>query len=116
MNPEEREQLRLEILENSDKMKLADKITDHFDLEAIDMTWEDSKIIEGFMKQMKQVGFLKLINIPEFDEIELYYWTKWYYSQSEEEKAPIVRKPYNPKSPNSYRGLIPFLENDPSYK
>ncbi len=29
---------------------------------------------------MENIGFLKLVNIPNYDEVELYYWTKWFFS------------------------------------
>ncbi len=68
------------------------------------------------MNQLEEIGFLKITNIPGFDEVEIYYWTKWLFSLPDDQKEKLLRRPYNKNSKNIYRGLIPFLKDDPSHK
>lgn len=80
------------------------------------MTWPREKITEVLMYQCKNLGFLALTNITGFDEAELFRLTKWFFSLPESVKKTLHQKHHNSENPNYYRGLAPFLPNDPSLK
>ena len=41
------------------------------------------------MWQMEEIGFLKIVNIPNFDEVETYYWTKWFFDLPYDKKEEL---------------------------
>jgi isopenicillin N synthase-like dioxygenase len=65
---------------------------------------------------MNNLGFLLLSNIPDFDEEKLFAHQKWFFSLPDEVKAKLHMNHYNSENPNHYRGLAPFIANDPSFK
>jgi isopenicillin N synthase-like dioxygenase len=68
------------------------------------------------MEQMQTLGFLVLTNVPGFDEPQLLEAAKWFFSLTPEEKTKLYTSTYNPANHNHYRGVYPFIENDPSHK
>ncbi len=43
------------------------------------------------------------------------HWGKWLCGLSKEEKGRLTKKFWNPENKNIYRGLAPFIDNDPSH-
>jgi len=57
------------------------------------MSSTEESIVKQLMTQLQTVGFLLLTNVSCFDEVELYYWTKWLFSLEQESKQSVTRKP-----------------------
>lgn len=89
---------------------------DYYDLVAVDMKASREEITAGIMEQLKTVGFLLLSNIEGFNEQELFSYCKWISHIPEEEKRKLYRNYFANENPNHYRGMAPFLHNDPSHK
>jgi len=68
------------------------------------------------MHQLESLGFLLLTNIQDYDEQHLLHWTKWFFSLPQHTLKLLSRKQFREQSNNIYRGLVPFLDNDPSHK
>jgi isopenicillin N synthase-like dioxygenase len=67
------------------------------------------------MQELKTTGFFVVTNAPGHDEEQLLKWGKWLCALSKEEKARLTKKYWNPANKNVYRGLAPFIDNDPSH-
>jgi isopenicillin N synthase-like dioxygenase len=85
------------------------------DLGIVDWTWSDDRKREAILKELKTIGFFIIQNVPGHDEERLLYWGKWLCALSKDEKDRITKRYWNPKNPNVYRGLAPFIDNDPSH-
>ena len=87
------------------------------ELESIDLNLPESVIIPKLMHNLYNVGFFALINIPDYDEGELFTAVKaFYHDIPESERRKLIMKNFNPKHENAYRGLSPFLPNKPEHK
>jgi isopenicillin N synthase-like dioxygenase len=64
---------------------------------------------------LKTVGFFVITNVPGQDEALLLEWGKWFCAQSHADKWKLTKKYWNKENPNVYRGLAPFIDNDPSH-
>jgi isopenicillin N synthase-like dioxygenase len=89
---------------------------DFIDLASVDMQASPEIITQDIMKQMTTAGFLYLSNVPDFDEDELFKWSKWFFALPEEVKSKLIKQQFNNQNANVYRGLSPFIDNDPSHK
>ena len=67
------------------------------------------------MKELREIGFFVVTNVPGNDEKKLLEWGKWLCALSKEEKDRITKRFWNKVNPNVYRGLAPFIDNDPSH-
>lgn len=67
------------------------------------------------MHELKTVGFFLVTNVPGYDEKDLLHWGKWFCGQPEEEKKKLWKRFWNKENANIYRGLAPFIDNDPSH-
>lgn len=67
------------------------------------------------MHELKTVGFFLITNVPGFEEKDLLHWGKWFCAQSDEQKRKYYKRFWNAENPNIYRGLAPFIDNDPSH-
>ena len=86
-------------------------------LEAIDMTWPESKIIPKLMHNLHNVGFLALKNVPDFDEAEHFKAVKAFFKDiPTKEQRKLVWHNHNKSNDNYYRGFTPFVDNDPAHK
>lgn len=66
---------------------------------------------------MTTVGFAYIKNFSdEWDESEHLYLAKAFHSVPLDVKEGLKMKHFNSSNPNRYRGLAPFLDNDPSHK
>jgi len=65
---------------------------------------------------MTTVGFLHLKNVPGFDEDEHFAKVQEFHAIPESEKHHLKWHHHNRDNPNYYRGLAPFVNNDPSHK
>ena len=54
-------------------------------------------------------------NVPGHDEEKLLHWGKWLCNLTKEDKDKLAKKFWNQTNPNKYRGLAPFIDNDPSH-
>lgn len=68
------------------------------------------------MKQLTTVGFLHLKNVEGFDEDEHLARVQEFHSIPDSEKESLKWHHHNTANPNYYRGLAPFVDNDPSHK
>ena len=53
--------------------------------------------------------------MPGYEEKDLLHYGKWLCSLPQEEKLKLHKKFWNSDNPNIYRGLAPFIDNDPSH-
>ena len=65
--------------------------------------------------ELKTVGFFLITNVPGYDESDLLYWGQWFCSLPEDRKKKLHKKVWNSENKNIYRGLAPFIDNDPSH-
>ncbi|CDW72244.1 2og-fe oxygenase [Stylonychia lemnae] len=91
------------------------ELGEFYDLAQIDWTWPRQKIIDEVFKELKTMGFFLITNVPGYDESDLLHWGKWFCSLSEEEKKKLHKRVWNSENKNIYRGLAPFIDNDPSH-
>lgn len=89
---------------------------DHLDLHAVDMQGPHDDITAQLMHQMTNLGFLALANIPGYDEEALFRHQKWFFALSPEAKQALYKNHFRKENKNLYRGLAPFIDNDPSHK
>lgn len=68
------------------------------------------------MYQLKNLGFLSLTNVPGYNETALLDAAKWLFNIDAEDKRKMGQKHHYEGSKNYYRGLAPFIPNDPSHK
>ena len=68
------------------------------------------------MTMCTTLGFFHLKNIPGFDEDELKRDLREFHDLPAEVKHALKLKVHNPENCNTYRGFIPFIDNDPSHK
>lgn len=57
-----------------------------------------------------------LTNVEGHDEDDLLETIKAFHNLEEEEKEKMKLEHFNKKNKNKVRGLMPFMENDPSFK
>ena len=90
---------------------------DMVELEAIDMSLPEEKIIQKLMLNLNSVGFFAMTNVEGFDEGELYNAvTAFYRDIPVEERNKLKWHNFAPENTNYYRGLTPFVDNDPAHK
>ena len=93
------------------------KQKDLVDLPAIDLSKPEKQIIPEIMNNMNTLGFFLLKNVPDFDEGELFKAVRAFYKDiPEAERRKLVLKNHVPENPNFFRGILPFVENDPAHK
>ena len=93
------------------------KESDMVELEGIDMSLPESEIIPKMMNNLQNVGFFAMVNVPDFDEGELFRAVKAFYTDvSPEERRGLVWHNHCPENANYYRGLTPFVDNDAAHK
>ena len=85
------------------------------ELAAVDWTWPNERKREAIMNELRNVGFFVVTNVPGHDEEKLLNCAKWLCALPKEEKDRLTKKFWNMNNPNVYRGLAPFIENDPSH-
>ena len=85
------------------------------ELASVDWTWPDEKKREAIMHELKNTGFFIIQNVPGHDEEQLLKWGKWLMALPKEDKNRITKRFWNKSNPNVYRGLAPFIDNDPSH-
>lgn len=85
-------------------------------LPAIDMQGDEAEIVAQIMHQCENLGFFHLKNVEGFDEAELLRDLKQFHDLPDSVKHSLKLKVHNPENSNTYRGFIPFIDNDPSHK
>ena len=69
------------------------------------------------MKNLNTVGFFALTNVEGYDEAELYRAVRAFYKDiPDNEHKKLIWNNFAPKNQNYYRGLTPFVDNDPAHK
>jgi isopenicillin N synthase-like dioxygenase len=91
------------------------ELGEFLELNAVDWAWPAEKKREGIMKELSTVGFFLVTNVPGHDEEQLIKWGKWLMALSKEEKDRLTKRFWNKDNENRYRGLAPFIDNDPSH-
>lgn len=82
---------------------------------AVDWTWSADRKRESILNELRTVGFFLITNVPGHDEEQLIKWGKWLCGLSKEEKDRVTKRFWIPTNENRYRGLAPFIDNDPSH-
>ena len=79
---------------------------------------EEDKIVfaKEIVNEFQEVGFLRLVDIPGFDDSELLESIKYYYGRSKEEKMKLALKRFDNNNENEYRGYMPLVKNLPDFK
>ena len=67
------------------------------------------------MNELKTTGFFIVNNVQGHDEEKLLYWGKWLCALPKADKDRLTKKYWKPENQNIYRGLAPFIDNDPSH-
>ena len=93
-----------------------DPSLEFIDLISVDMAAPSEVITKQIMDQMMNLGFLLLSNIPDYDEDALFEHQKWFFALSDDVKRKLYKNHFLKENQNYYRGLAPFIENDPSHK
>lgn len=88
---------------------------DFYDLTQIDWTWPREKRVEAVIHELKTVGFFLITNVPDFNEKDLIHYGEWFCNHPEEWKRKFYKRNWNKDNENIYRGLAPFIDNDPSH-
>lgn len=91
------------------------ELGEFLELKSVDWTWSDEKKRESILHELKTTGFFLITNVPGHDEEQLLKWGQWLCALSKEEKDRLTKKYWNPANKNVYRGLAPFIDNDPSH-
>ena len=87
------------------------------ELTAIDMSLPEEEIVPQFMHSLNTAGFVLLKNVQEFDEASLFKAVKAFYTDvPASERRKLVWRNHCPENSNYYRGLTPFVDNDPAHK
>ncbi|KAK3107085.1 hypothetical protein FSP39_006827 [Pinctada imbricata] len=68
------------------------------------------------VKALETVGFLGIVDIPEFDVKKLQQCCSWFFQQSWEVKKSVMKRNFNKDNTNIYRGYFPVLEDSFSRK
>lgn len=69
------------------------------------------------MDNVRTVGFFALTNVEGFDQGELFNAVKAFYKDiPAEEHKKLIWNNFAPENKNYYRGLTPFVDNDPAHK
>ena len=58
------------------------------------------------MREYKSVGFLRLVDIPDFDDKEFLAQIKYFYNLSIEEKMQMALARFQKQNKNSYRQRV----------
>ena len=86
-------------------------------LEAIDITLPEEEIIPKLMNNLLNVGFLTIKNVPDYEENDLYRAVRAFYKDiPASEHRKLIWHNHNPENSNVFRGLTPFVDNDPAHK
>jgi len=82
------------------------------DIKAVkESKWDDKqKWAKIIVEQFENIGFLRCINIPGYDESELLEMAKWFHlCHSEEEKYKLTTIRFNKNTNRMYRGYFPVI-------
>ena len=94
------------------------KVTDLKSFSYSDLVKEENKITfaKEIVKEFQEVGFLRLVDIPDFEDSELLESIKYYYGRSKEERMKLALKRFDNNNENEYRGYMPLVKNLPVFK
>ena len=91
-----------------------------FSFDEISKISEDSKefseISTEIVHEFKNVGFLRLENIPGFNDEEFLEQIKWFHALTFQEKMKMSLKRFQPENLNEYRGYMPLVDGVKVYK
>ena len=108
--------MKKEILNHINQQKVV-KQKDLVDLPAIDLSKPEKQIIPEIMNNMNTLGFFLLKNVPDFDEGELFKAVRAFYKDIPEvERRKLILRNHIKENLNYFRGILPFVENDPAHK
>merc|ERR1711892_314960 len=66
--------------------------------------------------EFREVGFLRMVDIGDFDDSAFLNQLKWFHGQEWDEKMRIALNRFEPKNENAYRGYMPLVDNVSVYK
>ena len=67
------------------------------------------------VEEFKTVGFLRLVDLAEFDDQEFLNQLKWFHSQSFDQKMKIALNRFKSDNTNLYRGYMPLLGSSSTF-
>ena len=85
-------------------------------LTAVDLESPEEVIVQQMMEQFTTVGFAQIKNFKEWDEEEHFNLIQALHNLPATEKDQLKMRHHNSENKNKFRGLVPFLDNDPSHK
>ena len=74
------------------------------------------QLSEEIVTQFRDVGFIRMIEIENFDDQELLEQLKWFHKQSFNDKMKLALNRFNNNNANKYRGYMPLVGNCAVYK
>ena len=77
---------------------------------------EFTEISTEIVNEFKNVGFLRLENIPGFNDEEFLDQIKWFHALTFQEKMKMSLKRFQPENLNEYRGYMPLVDGVKVYK
>ena len=73
--------------------------------------------VAAVMKIMNTDGFMRLENVQDYDQEEIFKAVKaFHYDISLEDRKFLGLKHFNSNNSNRLHGFFPFIDNDPSHK
>ena len=81
------------------------------------MSSDDFKrLAEQIVAEFRDVGFIRMIEIEDFDDQELLKQLKWFHEQSFTDKMKLALNRFSSENSNKYRGYMPLVGNCEVYK
>ena len=77
---------------------------------------EFNQIAETIIAEFRDVGFIRVVEIEDFDDQELLKQLKWFHEQSFTDKMKLALNRFNSRNCNKYRGYMPLVGNCAVYK
>ena len=85
-------------------------------LSAVDLESPEEVIVQQMMEQFTTVGFAYIKNFKQWNEQEHFSLIKAFHNLPQTEKDRLKMRHHNSQNVNRFRGLVPFIDNDPSHK
>ena len=74
------------------------------------------RLADQVVAEFRDVGFIRVVEIEDFDDQELLKRLKWFHEQTFVEKMKLALNRFNSENSNKYRGYMPLVGNCAVYK
>ena len=71
---------------------------------------------KAVVAEFRHVGFLRMVNIGNFNDSDFLAQLKWFHALDWHDKMRIALNRFEPKNENAYRGYMPLVDNVAVYK